>query len=177
MTVSLIYDSPKAGLFVMFMRMVVGIIVSVRSMANVGSIFRTSDGAGIKKLYLAGTTPAPFDIFGEPRPQFQKTSLGAENMVPWESVRRAAPLLRRLKKDGFRVIAMERAMGSVPYDSLKVRKHDKIAIVVGHEVKGISPALLGIADVIAEIPMRGRKESLNVSVAFGIMAYSLNPGS
>lgn len=153
--------------------MIIGVITNVRSMGNVGSIFRTADGAGLDKLYLAGLTPAPFDIFGAPRPQIQKTSLGAEKWVPWEHVKSVPALLKRLKKEGYKIIALERARGSVPYNEIKIKRRDKIAIVVGHEVRGLSPSILKLADRIAEIPMRGRKESLNVSVAFGIAAYEL----
>lgn len=156
--------------------MVIGIIINVRSLANVGSIFRTADGAGVKKLYLVGLTPTPFDIFGEPRTQLQKTALGAEKTVAWEHVPIAGrkALIANLKKDGFRIIALERAQGSVPYTQIKIRKHDKIGIVVGHEVRGLSPSILKQADVVAEIPMRGKKESLNVAVAFGIAAYAFH---
>jgi tRNA G18 (ribose-2'-O)-methylase SpoU len=153
--------------------MIVGVIINVRSMGNVGSIFRTADGAGINKLYLAGLTPLPFDVFGAPRPQIQKTSLGAEKWVPWEQARSAPPLLKRLKKEGYKIIALERASGSVAYDKIKIKRRDKIAIVVGGEVRGLSHSILKLADHIAEIPMRGKKESLNVSVAFGIAAYAL----
>lgn len=154
------------------MQEVVAILHNIRSVHNVGSIFRTADGAGISKLYLCGITPTPLDRFGRVRSDFEKVSLGAERSVLWEHLPTTAGAITRLKREGFEIIAVEQAKQSIPYSVYRSRV-EKIALIVGHEVKGISPALIRKADTIVEIPMRGTKESLNVSVAFGIVAYHL----
>lgn len=155
------------------------ILHNVRSQHNVGSIFRTSDAAGVEKLYLCGITPAPIDKYGRPNSKMLKVSLGAENSVGWESVKSTTHLIDRLKKQGYAIIAVELAPMAVPYYTIKLSKKQaaKTAIIMGGEVKGLSPAILKRADNIAQIPMQGTKESLNVSVAYGIIAYHLlTPG-
>jgi 23S rRNA (guanosine2251-2'-O)-methyltransferase len=153
----------------------IGILHDIRSVHNVGSIFRTADGVGFEKLYLCGITPAPVDRFKKIRPDFAKVALGAEKSVVWESVPDVVPLVKKLKKEGWKIFAIEQAKNSMPYylasDVLWNDEHQKAALVVGNEVGGIPPAILKLADAILEIPMLGKKESLNVSVAFGIAAY------
>lgn len=155
----------------------VGILYDVRSVHNVGSIFRTADGAGFEKLYLCGITPAPVDRFKKIRPDFAKVALGAEKNVAWESVPDIGALIGNLKKEGWEIVALEQSKKSIPYysagDALKRGEGVRVALVVGNEVGGISPAILKLADAALEIPMLGKKESLNVSVAFGIAAYRL----
>jgi len=151
----------------------IAILHNIRSMHNVGSIFRTADAAGIEKLYLCGITPAPKDRFGDWRLQIAKVALGAEKYVPWEKVGSTAHLLKKLKTQGYKIFALEQHKNSIPYYLAKLSKKDlrKTALVVGNEVKGLSPGVLKLADKILEIPMRGKKESLNVAVAFGIVAF------
>ncbi len=151
------------------------ILHNVRSQHNVGSIFRTSDAAGVEKIYLCGITPAPIDKYGRPNSKMLKVSLGAENSVGWESIKSTTHLIDRLKKQNFTIIAVELAPNAVPYFSLKISKNKakKTTIIMGGEVKGLSPAILKRADIITQIPMCGTKESLNVSVAYGIIAYHL----
>lgn len=153
----------------------VTIIHNVRSLHNVGSIFRTSDGAGIEKIYLTGYTPSPLDRLGKKVPQFAKVSLGAEDYVPWERVRDIGMLIARLKKDGCKIFAIEQDPHSIPYHSLVASRYSlgKLALVVGPEVTGLSKAVLKKCDKILEIPMYGKKESLNVSVAYGVVVYNL----
>jgi len=139
----------------------------------VGSIFRTADAAGVKKLYLTGITPAPTDVFGRPRQQLTKVSLGAEKYVEWEKVKSTGLLIDKLKKDRYKILAIEQAKNATTYYKLKIKRQDKIALIVGSEVKGLPKSILNKADKILEIPMYGRKESLNVSVAFGIVAFHL----
>ncbi len=148
---------------------------NIRSLYNVGSIFRTADGVGAKKLYLCGITPAPKDRFGEVPQQLAKVALGAETTVPWEKAASTSRLIYKLKKDGFKIIALEQSPRSVPYSTLHVTRStlNKTALVLGAEVTGLPPALLAKCDTILEIPMQGAKESLNVSVAFGIAAFAL----
>jgi tRNA G18 (ribose-2'-O)-methylase SpoU len=152
------------------------ILCDIRSVHNVGSIFRTADGAGFEKIYLGGITPSPFDRFKKIRPDFAKVALGAEKGVAWESVLDIVQLIQKLKEEGWTIFALEQSEKSIPLaslnsDALKKIGAQRVALVAGNEVGGILPEVLELADVILEIPMLGKKESLNVSVAFGIAAY------
>jgi len=149
----------------------------------VGSIFRTADAADVKKIYLGGITPAPVDEFGRPRQQLTKVSLGTEKYMEWEKIgsisspQATIRLINKLKKDGFKIFSIEQSQKSIPYYDI-VRSRDiivkrKIALVLGNEIKGLPPSILKHADKILEIPMRGKKESLNVAVAFGIIVFHL----
>ena len=169
----------------------IAILHNIRSIYNVGSIFRTADAAGIEKIYLCGITPAPTDEMGRPRQQLAKVSLGAEISVPWEAHTSAVRLIDTLKKRGYRILALEQSRKSTSYYKLKTQSSQlKAAVVVGNEVKGLPLSILKRADKIIEIPMRGAvvrqarhprrthrgKESLNVSVAFGIVAFQMMHG-
>lgn len=152
------------------------ILHNIRSLHNVGSIFRTADAAGVEKIYLCGITPAPIDAFGRPRQPLVKVSLGAEKYVEWEKVKSTTRLIDKLKKDGYKIFAIEQDKKSIPYYRAKRQSpsaNRKIALVLGNEIKGLPPSILKRADKILEIPMRGQKESLNVAVAFGIVVFSL----
>ncbi len=151
----------------------IAVLDNIRSVHNVGSMFRTADGVGIEKMYCCGVTPTPLDRFGRPRKDFAKVSLGAEKFVEWDYAASTARLLSALKKQGYTVIALEQSEHSVSRIPKSSMLTSKFCLVVGNEVNGLSPAILKRADSIIEIPMRGKKESLNVSVAFGIAAYSL----
>lgn len=154
----------------------IAVLHNIRSLHNVGSIFRTSDAAGCEKIFLCGYTPAPSDEFGLPRAPLAKTALGAEKYLPWEKRGSTAKVLDELKKQGFIIYAVEQGKGSVRADRLKLSEADwrRAVLVVGNEIKGLSPGVLKRCDKLLELPMRGKKESLNVSVAFGIVAYSLS---
>lgn len=151
------------------------VLHNVRSMHNVGSIFRTADAVGCDKIYLGGITPGPFDRFGRPNQKLLKVSLGAENYVVFEHFASTVKLIDKLKKDGYVIFAVEQNKNSIPLHKLKRHrvKGGKYALILGSEIKGISPAILKRADKIIEIPMRGKKESLNVAVSFGIVAFFL----
>ena len=151
------------------------ILHNIRSLYNVGSIFRTADAVSAKKIYLAGYTPKPIDEFKKPRKQLTKVSLGAEKYVPWEKVKSTSWLIDKLKKDGYKIIPIEQSKKSIPYYKLPAKKYksNKVALILGSEVKGLPSSILKRSDKILEIPMLGDKESLNVSVAFGIVAYWL----
>ncbi|KKU51367.1 MAG: hypothetical protein A3H69_00385 [Candidatus Sungbacteria bacterium RIFCSPLOWO2_02_FULL_47_9] len=141
---------------------------NIRSRENVGSIFRTADAFGVSKVLLTGYTPTP------PHPKISKTALGAENFVPWESHYSPVRLVKKLKNEGFVVVALECGIKQKTVRSLRqFLKKKKIALIVGNEVFGIPAALLKHADAILEIPMKGKKESLNVAVAFGVASYTL----
>lgn len=159
------------------------ILHNIRSVHNVGSIFRTADAIGVTTVYLTGYTPAPVDRFGRARKDFSKVSLGAEKSVPWESRKNISALLRELQASGIKIIAVEQDAGAIDYK--KVHPHTKrlfgvgvnvrtpTALIFGNEVLGIRKNVLKMCDGIVEIPMRGKKESLNVSVAAGIVLFRL----
>lgn len=148
------------------------ILDNIRSLHNVGSIFRTADGAGAEKIYLCGITPGPIDRFGKIRPQMAKVSLGAEQSVEWEKRQATSKLIDKLKKEGYKIFAVEQNKKSIPYYKWKAKSEKRKAVFIfGSEVKGLPPAILKKADKILEIPMRGKKESLNVAVAAGIILF------
>jgi 23S rRNA (guanosine2251-2'-O)-methyltransferase len=151
------------------------VLHNIRSRHNVGSIFRTADAAGVEKLYLSGITPAPLDRFGRPDLKLKKVSLGSEMSVPWEKIGSTVKLLRTLQKSGYAMLALEQHRRAQSLFSMKLSKKllKKTVLLLGPEVEGLSPSLLASADKIVEIPMFGKKESLNVSVAFGILVYKL----
>ncbi len=144
---------------------------NIRSTHNVGAIFRTADATGVKKIYVSGITPAPIDRFGRARPDISKASLGAEKTVEWESISDVKDLIKNLKKEKFQIVAVEQDKRSLDYRELK--KKENILIIVGNEVDGVDKEVLDLCDEIVEIPMLGKKESLNVSVATGVVLYSL----
>ncbi len=148
----------------------------IRSVHNVGSIFRTADGCGVTKIYLSGYTPAPVDRFGRARADLAKVALGAEKAVDWEMVGETAvtDFIKKMKKSGVRIVALEQDERAVDYRMAdKAGKTGDKLLILGNEVDGVSRELLDLADVIIEIPMRGEKESLNVSVAAGVAMYAL----
>ncbi len=148
------------------------ILHNVRSSENVGSILRSADAAGVEKVYLCGITPAPIDRFGRPNPRVLKASLGAEKSVRWEVREDSRALIEELQQKKVRIYALEQSEHSVDYRT--VTMNAATALIVGNEVDGVEDELLTLADTIIEIPMRGTKESLNVSVACGITLFSLS---
>lgn len=151
------------------------ILDNIRSLHNVGSIFRTADAVGVKKLYLCGITPSPLDRFGVVRAELAKVSLGAEKTVAWESASDTSKLITTLKKQGYKIVALEQTPTSLAYYALPHATYplNKVALILGAEVDGVSPTVLKKCDAMIEIPMSGAKESLNVAVAFGVAAFRL----
>lgn len=147
------------------------VLHNIRSAHNVGSIFRTADAAGVSKIFLTGHTPAPVDRFGRKRKDFVKVSLGAEESVRWERVKNLSPLLRRLKKEKVFLCAVEQSHRSVDYKKIPHKRN--VALIFGNEVWGLPRSILKTCGCVAEIPMHGNKESLNVSVAAGVVLFSL----
>ncbi|MDD4151186.1 MAG: TrmH family RNA methyltransferase [Candidatus Gracilibacteria bacterium] len=141
------------------------LLESIRSMQNVGAIFRNSDGAGYTKLLLTGHTPTP------PRSDISKTALGAEETIDWEYYEDAISVVKDLKTKGFKIFAVELNDESVDYRDFYKQDLGDICLVMGNEVKGVSKEMLEIADKVVHIPMLGNKSSLNVSVAAGIVMY------
>jgi tRNA G18 (ribose-2'-O)-methylase SpoU len=145
---------------------------NIRSLYNVGSIFRTSDGAGVEKLYLTGYTGYP------PRGEIDKTALGSVESVPWEYRPNEFEVAHDLRKRGYRIVALEHTGRSVPYD--RASYDFPLCLVLGNEVRGVTDELLSLCDMAVDIPMHGLKQSLNVTVAYGIVVYhmiSVCPGA
>ncbi|MGB9848133.1 MAG: TrmH family RNA methyltransferase [Minisyncoccia bacterium] len=149
----------------------VAVLDNIRSLLNVGSIFRTAEALGFKKLYLGGITPAPDN--SHHKRIIHKTALGAEEFLNWEKRRQTVKIIKQLKEAGYYLIALELHPQSKKITNFKKipKKYQKIALVVGNEVKGINKKYLKLCHEIVEIPLEGKKESLNVSVAFGIGAF------
>lgn len=147
------------------------ILPDIRSAINVGAIFRTADGVGIDKVYLVGTTPRPTDRFGRVQKDIAKSALGAETWIPWEYRDNLKSLIKELKKDGFLIVAIEQDKDSIDYRKVKIK--GKTAFILGAEVDGLDKKILKDCDIIAEIPMKGKKESLNVSVACGVALFGI----
>ena len=143
----------------------------IRSTHNVGSIFRTADTLGVSKIYISGYTPTPLDKFNRPRKDIAKVALGAEKTISWEQIPNPNLLVKKLKKDGFQIVAVEQSEKSTDYKKVKIE--NKVLFIVGNEVSGMEKNTLKLCDVIAEIPQRGEKESLNVSVAFGVALFRM----
>lgn len=139
---------------------------NIRSIYNVGSIFRTSDGALIKKLFLTGYTPYP------PRPEIEKVALGATRSVPWEYVKDPVDLIQKLKSDGVTIASLEFTDRSKKY--YEVAKNDfPLCLVLGNELSGVSGTLIELSDMSLEIPQFGYKHSMNVAVAYGIAVFEM----
>jgi len=162
------------------------VLNNLRSSQNVGAIFRTAEAVGCEKIYLCGITPAPLDRFGRPNSRLLKASLGAEKYLDWEKVKSATKLIDELKKQGHQILALEQDKKSVSlFDILCHSRESRrcpagygnplpnFALILGNEVNGLPRSILNRADKILEIPMAGRKESLNVAVSFGIAIFHL----
>ena len=147
------------------------ILPDIRSAQNVGAIFRTADAVGISKIFLTGVSPCPIDKFNRIRKDIAKSALGAELTIPWEYKQNLSVLLNKLKKEKYKIIAIEQDKNSIDYK--KVKLIDKNVFVVGTEVTGLPKNILKKCNEIAEIPMRGKKESLNVSVATGVALFRI----
>ncbi len=144
---------------------------NIRSLHNVGSIFRTADAFGVNKIFLTGYTGTP-EYFAH-KAKISKTALGAEEFVPWEYKKSVAKLIKdlRLKYPKIKIVGLENNTDSISINKFKPKF--PLVLVLGEETKGIPKPLLKLCDSVVEIPMVGQKESLNVSVAFGIAAYAI----
>lgn len=151
----------------------IAVLDNLRSVYNVGSIFRTANAVGIEKIYLCGTTPTPLDKKGNKRKDFAKVALGAEDTVAWEYCESTLACIKTLHEEGFYSIAFEQDSASKNYKDVDIQEKEKVAFVIGNEVDGITRDVLEKCDIIAEIPMLGTKESLNVTIAFGIGVYRI----
>lgn len=147
------------------------LVHDIRSAHNVGAMFRTADAAGVSHMYISGYTPAPLDRFQRPVKEIAKTALGAELSIPWEYAKDPTTIITKLKTEGFVVVGIEQDKRAVDYKNYT--PSEKTLLLAGNEVEGLSKELRAMCDVLCEIPMHGEKESLNVSVAFGIVLFRL----
>ncbi len=146
------------------MKEIVVVLEDVRSTFNVGSVLRTADGSGCTKVYMCGITP------DGNHPKVKKTALGAEEFMQWEHRKDIVELLSELKNGGFQLISVEQSPNSVSYKNLELG--NKAAFIFGNEITGVSKDTLERSDLIAEIPMLGKKNSLNISTTVGIILYN-----
>lgn len=159
------------------MRDIVVIAHNLRSCHNVGSLLRTADGIGVRKVYLTGYTPYPIaqkdtrlpHLSQKLQKQIEKTSLGAENTVKWEHRENVETLIVKLKKDGYSIVALEQDKNSI--DITDWIPSASIAVILGRETAGIEPEVLSLSDVVLEIPMFGKKESYNVVQAAAMALF------
>lgn len=149
---------------------IVLILDNVRSAHNTGSAFRTADAFGIDRIYLGGITPVP------PSPELRKVALGAEEVVPFEHCADVPSLIRRLKAEGYTAVAVEQTVNSVKLDSFKPESGTRYALVFGNEVEGVQQEVVDECDFSLEIPQKGTKHSLNVSVSVGVVLWEISKG-
>ena len=143
------------------------ILENVRSMHNVGSVFRTSDAFLVNKIYLSGYTPRP------PHRDIQKTALGATETVSWEGVENIENCIQELRKEGYSIFAVEQVHGSISLDNLILKSNDPIALIFGNEAEGVNPDTIKLCDGSIEIPQFGSKHSFNISVSAGIVLWEI----
>src|SRR5690606_28291579 len=146
---------------------VVVILDNIRSMYNIGSVFRTADAFLIEKIYLCGITGTP------PHKEIRKTALGATESVEWEYVKEISELIGKLKNEGFKILSIEQTEGSKNLSEFELSPNEKYAVIFGNEVEGVQQEVINQSDVCIEIPQGGTKHSLNVSVCAGILLWEM----
>ena len=146
---------------------IIVVLDNIRSLNNIGSVFRTSDAFLIEKIYLCGICATP------PNKDIHKTALGATESVAWEYVEDTVALIKRLKEEKIKILAVEQTKNSTKLDTFYPKKTEKYAIVLGNEVKGVQQEVVNVADICIEIPQLGTKHSLNISVSCGIVIWDI----
>ncbi len=141
------------------------VLDNIRSLNNVGSVFRSSDAFKLEKIYLCGVTATP------PNAEIHKTALGAEDSMDWEYCEDTKQVVEKLKNDGYKVFAVEQVQNSIMLDKVELDKNSRYALILGNEVKGVQQEVVNMCDFAVEIPQFGTKHSLNVSVAGGIVIW------
>jgi tRNA G18 (ribose-2'-O)-methylase SpoU len=144
---------------------VVVVLDNIRSLNNVGSVFRTSDAFRIEKIILCGFTATP------PHKEIHKTALGAEDSVDWEYIENTEDAVTRLKEEGYTVCSIEQVENSIMLPDFRIEKEKRYALVFGNEVKGVKQSVVNLSDHSIEIPQEGTKHSLNISVSAGIVLW------
>lgn len=142
------------------------VLDNIRSLNNIGSVFRTADAFLIEKIILCGITATP------PHPDIHKTALGAEDSVSWSYTNTTSEAIKKLKDEGYTICALEQVTGSIMLNELEVSRSRKYALILGNEVKGVAQDIVDISDICIEIPQYGTKHSLNVSIAAGIVIWN-----
>ena len=143
------------------------ILDNIRSLNNIGSVFRTADAFLIEKIYLCGITAQP------PHKDIQKTALGATDSVPWEYAESTMELVIKLKNEGVYIASIEQAEDAISLENFNTKPHQKYAVIMGHEVKGVQQEIVSASDAVIEIPQYGTKHSLNISVSCGVVVWDL----
>ncbi|PWK20959.1 RNA methyltransferase [Xanthomarina spongicola] len=143
------------------------VLDNIRSLNNIGSVFRTSDAFLIEKIYLCGITAIP------PHKDIHKTALGSTETVAWEYVENTLELVENLKKDNIKIVSIEQAENATMLNDFKPQQKTKYALVFGNEVKGVAQNIVSNSDVVLEIPQFGTKHSLNISVSCGVVVWDL----
>jgi 23S rRNA (guanosine2251-2'-O)-methyltransferase len=146
---------------------IVIVLDNIRSMHNVGSVFRTADAFLLEKIYLCGYTPQP------PHRDIHKTALGSTETVEWKYFERTIDAVNSLKNDGYKIVAVEQVENSIALNKFSFYENSKLAVIFGNEVSGVDEEILKLCDSCIEIPQMGMKHSLNISVAAGIVLWEL----
>lgn len=146
---------------------IVIVLDNVRSLMNVGSVFRTADAFRIESIYLCGITGTP------PHREINKTALGATESVPWKYYGETTAAIGELRDSGYKIVSVEQAEGAISLGALSFNEEDRFAIVLGHEITGVSQEVIDISDICIEIPQFGTKHSLNIAVAAGIVIWEM----
>ena len=141
------------------------VLDNIRSLNNVGSVFRSSDAFKLEKIYLCGVTATP------PNAEIHKTALGAEDSMEWEYEEDTKAVVAKLKQEGYKIFAVEQVQNSIMLDRVELDKTNKYVLILGNEVKGVQQEVVDMCDFAVEIPQFGTKHSLNVSVAAGIVIW------
>ncbi|NQU82260.1 MAG: RNA methyltransferase [Bacteroidetes bacterium] len=146
---------------------IIVVLDNVRSMNNIGSVFRTADAFLVKAIYLCGISAKP------PHKDIQKTALGATESVPWKYYETTTEAIKELKNDGYIIISVEQAEEAIPLGDFIVKEGEKYAVIFGHEVRGVAQEVVNLSDYCIEIPQFGTKHSFNISVSAGIVLWEL----
>ena len=146
---------------------IVVVLDNIRSLNNIGSVFRTADAFAVKAIYLCGITAQP------PHREINKTALGATESVDWKYFENTTAAVEALKSDGYLICSIEQAEDSVYLNDFAIQENEKIAVIMGHEVKGVQQEIINLSDVVIEIPQKGTKHSLNISVSTGVILWDL----
>jgi 23S rRNA (guanosine2251-2'-O)-methyltransferase len=146
------------------------VLDNVRSLSNVGSIFRTADAFLTEAIYLCGITSCP------PHREIQKTALGATESVTWKYFPTTSEAVNELKVKGYKIVAIEQAEGSTELQNLQIEERRKYAFIFGHEVNGVDQEIVNICDQCVEIPQFGTKHSFNIAISVGIVLWEVNRG-
>ena len=147
------------------------ILHNIRSALNVGAMFRTADAIGMTEIILSGYTATPLDRFGRPDAKVAKSALGAQDVITWRQVENIQAEVESLRKSGVTIVSVEQTTQSIDYK--EYAPEGDVAIIMGNEVEGVEQGLIELSDTVIDLPMRGIKESLNVTTACGIVLFRL----